>query len=61
MLRNILMGGFGIPDMLGGLSVDIIIRIDPYCNYGKENTKWTQLAEKRFFYHDMYPEKIHNR
>ena len=39
----------------GGLS------IDPYCNYGKEGTRWKEVADKRLFYHDMYPEKIDNR
>jgi 7-cyano-7-deazaguanine reductase len=37
------------------------ISIDPYCNYGKEGTKWQEVADKRLFYHDMYPEKIDNR
>lgn len=37
------------------------ISIDPYCNYGKVGTKWTEIAEKRLCYHDMYPEKIDNR
>jgi 7-cyano-7-deazaguanine reductase len=37
------------------------ISIDPYCNYGKAATKWEEVAEKRLFYHDMYPEKIDNR
>lgn len=37
------------------------ISIDPYCNYGKEGTKWHEVAERRLFYHDMYPEKIDNR
>lgn len=37
------------------------ISIDPYCNYGKQGTKWEKVAEKRLFYHDMYPEKIDNR
>ncbi|GLC31080.1 preQ(1) synthase [Clostridium omnivorum] len=37
------------------------ISIDPYCNYGKEGTKWREVAEKRLFYHDMYPEKVDNR
>lgn len=37
------------------------ISIDPYCNFGKPGTKWEQAAEKRLFYHDMYPEKIDNR
>lgn len=37
------------------------ISIDPYCNYGKKGTRWETVAEKRLFYHDMYPEKIDNR
>lgn len=37
------------------------ISIDPYCNYGKPGTKFEQMAEKRLFEHDMYPEKIDNR
>ncbi|MCD2345555.1 preQ(1) synthase [Clostridium guangxiense] len=37
------------------------ISIDPYANYGMEGTKWKKMAEKRLFYHDMYPEKIDNR
>lgn len=37
------------------------ISIDPYCNYGSPNTKFKQMAEKRLFEHDMYPEKIDNR
>lgn len=37
------------------------ISIDPYCNYGKANTKYVNVAEKRLFEHDMYPEKIDNR
>lgn len=37
------------------------ISIDPYANYGMEGTKWQKMAEKRLFYHDMYPEKIDNR
>ena len=37
------------------------ISIDPYCNYGKEETKWEDVAEKRLFYHDMNPENINNR
>ena len=39
----------------GGLS------IDPYCNYGKEGTKWEEVAWKRFSEHDMFPEKVDNR
>ena len=37
------------------------ISIDPYCNYGRPDTKWEQMAEKRMLWHDMYPEKIDNR
>ncbi|AOT71658.1 NADPH-dependent 7-cyano-7-deazaguanine reductase QueF [Geosporobacter ferrireducens] len=37
------------------------ISIDPFCNYGKKGTKWEKVAEKRLYYHDMYPEKIDNR
>lgn len=39
----------------GGLS------IDPYANYGKKGTRWEEVANKRLFQHDMYPETIHNR
>lgn len=39
----------------GGLS------IDPYCNYGKPNTKFEQMAEYRLQQHDIYPENITNR
>lgn len=37
------------------------ISIDPYCNYGKPNTKYEQMAEHRLMNHDMYPEKVDNR
>lgn len=37
------------------------ISIDPYCNYGKSDTKWEKLAENRLFNHDMYPEEVDNR
>ena len=37
------------------------ISIDPYCNYGRENTKYEEMANKRLFYHDLYPEKVDNR
>ncbi|WP_047449839.1 preQ(1) synthase [Alistipes sp. ZOR0009] len=37
------------------------ISIDPYCNYGRPNTKYEKLAEQRFIFHDMYPEKIGSR
>ena len=39
----------------GGLS------IDPYCNYGKPETKWEQVAWNRMSNHDMFPEKVDNR
>lgn len=39
----------------GGLS------IDPYCNYGKPNTKWEKLAWDRLSHHDMNPETVNNR
>jgi len=39
----------------GGLS------IDPYCNYGKSETKYEKMAEHRMMNHDMYPEKVDNR
>lgn len=37
------------------------ISIDPFCNYGKPETKYIQMAEKRLFWHDINPEKIDNR
>ena len=37
------------------------ISIDPYCNYGKPNTKYEKIAEHRMMNHDMAPEKIDNR
>lgn len=37
------------------------ISIDPYCNYGKPNTIYEELAKNRLFQHDLYPEKIDNR
>ncbi|MFC5627804.1 preQ(1) synthase [Aliibacillus thermotolerans] len=37
------------------------ISIDPYVNYGRPNTKYEEMAEKRLLYHDMYPETIDNR
>ncbi len=39
----------------GGLS------IDPYANYGRKDSAWAVMAQKRLFWHDMYPEKIDNR
>ena len=37
------------------------ISIDPYCNYGKPETKWQEIAFNRLANHDLYPEKIDNR
>ena len=37
------------------------ISIDPYCNYGKEGTKYEIMAMYRLQNHDMNPEKIDNR
>lgn len=37
------------------------ISIDPYCNYGKSDTKYEKMAENRLFWHDMYLEKVDNR
>lgn len=37
------------------------ISIDPYCNYGKPNTKYEEIATHRMMNHDLYPEKVDNR
>ena len=37
------------------------ISIDPWCNYGKQGTKFIQMAEYRLLNHDLYPETINNR
>jgi 7-cyano-7-deazaguanine reductase len=37
------------------------ISIDPYCNYGKPDTKWEEVAWDRMTHHDLYPEKVDNR
>jgi len=37
------------------------ISIDPYCNYGKPETKFVEMAEFRIMNHDLYPEKVDNR
>lgn len=37
------------------------ISIDPYCNYGRQGTRWEEVAWKRLSLHDLYPEKIDNR
>lgn len=37
------------------------ISIDPYCNYGRPDTKWEKLAWQRLSHHDLYPENVDNR
>lgn len=37
------------------------ISIDPYCNYGRPDTKWEKLAWERLSHHDLYPENVDNR
>jgi len=37
------------------------ISIDPYCNWGRPNSKYEKIAEHRLMNHDLYPEKIDNR
>lgn len=37
------------------------ISIDPYANWGRENTKFEEMAKTRLMYHDMYPETVNNR
>ena len=37
------------------------ISIDPYCNYGRPDTKWEAVAWDRLSKHDMNPEKVDNR
>ena len=37
------------------------ISIDPYCNYGRPDTKWEKLACERLSHHDLYPENVDNR
>lgn len=37
------------------------ISIDPYCNYGKPETKFVVVAEHRMINHDLNPEKVDNR
>ncbi|UOQ95561.1 preQ(1) synthase [Halobacillus shinanisalinarum] len=37
------------------------ISIDPFCNHGKPDTKFEQMATHRLMNHDLYPEKIDNR
>ena len=37
------------------------ISIDPYCNYGRPDTPWADVAWQRLSQHDLYPEKVDNR
>ena len=37
------------------------ISIDPWCNYGRPDTKFEEIAKHRLMNHDLYPEKIDNR
>ena len=37
------------------------ISIDPYCNYGKPDSKFVAVAEHRMINHDLNPEKVDNR
>ena len=37
------------------------ICIDPYCNYGKQESDWVQTARNRLHMHDMYPETVNYR
>ena len=37
------------------------ISIDPYCNYGKKESKWEKVAFDRLINHDMQPERVDNR
>jgi len=37
------------------------ISIDPYVNYGKQETKWEAFAESRLLQHDLYPEHVDHR
>ncbi|MDR3250893.1 MAG: preQ(1) synthase [Tannerella sp.] len=37
------------------------ISIDPYCNYGKPETEYADMATYRLVNHDLYPEKTDNR
>jgi len=36
------------------------ISIEPYANYGKENTCWQPIAVNRLANHDLYTEKMDN-
>lgn len=37
------------------------ISIDPYYNYGKEGTRWVEVAQSRFDHHSESPEIVDNR
>src|SRR5699024_8160299 len=48
-------------EVLGKFLPRCVISIDPYCNYGKPDTKYEKMAEHRLLNHALYPEKIDNR
>jgi 7-cyano-7-deazaguanine reductase len=37
------------------------ISIDPWCNYGKPESRFEDMAHFRLVHHDMNPEKVDNR
>lgn len=37
------------------------ISIDPWCNYGKPDSRFVEMADFRLMHHDMNPEKVDNR
>jgi 7-cyano-7-deazaguanine reductase len=37
------------------------ISIDPWCNYGRKETEYEEMARYRMLNHDLYPEKVDNR
>lgn len=37
------------------------ISIDPWCNYGKPDTRFIEMSQFRLMHHDMNPEKVDNR
>lgn len=37
------------------------ISIDPYCNYGKEGTRWEAVAWQRLSQHALCPERVDHR
>ncbi|NWJ51725.1 MAG: NADPH-dependent 7-cyano-7-deazaguanine reductase QueF [Bacteroidetes bacterium] len=37
------------------------ISIDPWCNYGKPDSRFVEVADFRLMHHDLNPEKVDNR